>query len=149
VEDIEMAVHWVPYLSIALKAVTPQDLAELEREWGVSLSEEYKALVTAYQGMTPEPGVFDVGRGTNVFNVLLTVKRHEGREAYSVGGVHDALKPLVPRGVFPFAGTPTGEYICFDYRSRPSSPQIVFVTVEAFIYQVAEGLTDFLNKLHN
>ncbi len=54
-----------------------------------------------------------------------------------------------PREIFPFAGTPTGEHICFDYRARPSSPQIVFVTVEAFIYPVAESLTDFLNKLHN
>jgi hypothetical protein len=72
-----MAVRWEPYLNIELQPVTPDDLAQLEQEWGVKLPEEYKTLVTAYQGMAPMPDVFNVGkRSTNVFNVLLTIKRH-------------------------------------------------------------------------
>ena len=87
-----MTVHWGPYLGIPLQPVAPQELEQIERNWGVTLPEEYKALVFAYQGMAPEPAVFDVGRGTNVFNVLLTVKSHEGRETYSVARAYEVLK---------------------------------------------------------
>jgi hypothetical protein len=76
-----MTVRWKSYLRIDLQPVTPQDLAQLEREWVVRLPEEYKALVISYQGMTPEPCVFDVGRGASVFNVLLTIRMYEGGRA--------------------------------------------------------------------
>jgi cell wall assembly regulator SMI1 len=145
-----MTVQWEPYLSTMLHPVTPDDLAQLEQAWGVVLPEDYKALVTAYQGMAPVPDVFDVGqRSANVFNVLLTIKPHEGRESYSALRVYDILKPHLPAGIFPFAKTPSGEFVCFDYRTRPQQPQIVFVTVEMFIYPIADSLTDLLRKLHD
>ena len=145
-----MTVRWEPYLDIELQPVTPGDLAQLEQEWGVKLPEEYKSLVTAYQGMAPTPDVFNVGnRSTNILNVLLTIQRHEEREGYSVRRVYEVLKPHLPAGIFPFAKTPTGEFICFDYRARPQRPQIVFVTVEMFIYPIADSLTDLLNRLHD
>lgn len=144
-----MTVRWEPYLRVDLQPVIHSDLTQLEYEWSVRLPEEYKALVSAYQGMAPEPAVFDVGRGNNVFNVLLTIKSHEGRESYSVGRAHEVLKPLVPVGVLPFALTSGGEFICFDYRTHPSQPQIVLVTVETFIYPVGDSLTDFLSRLHD
>jgi hypothetical protein len=143
-----MAVSWKPYLRIDLQPVTSHDLALLEQDWGVKLPEDYKTLVTAYQGMTPEPCVFNVGRGTSVFNVLLTIKKHIGREGYSAQRIHEVLKPHVPKGIFPFAETPGGESICFDYRTGSTQPKIVLVTVETFIYPIANSLTDLLNKLH-
>jgi cell wall assembly regulator SMI1 len=144
-----MNVQWEPYLSTTLHPVTPHALAQLEQTWGVVLPEDYKALVTAYQGMAPVPEVFDVGqRSANVFNVLLTIKPHEGNESYSVERTYEVLKPHVPAGIFPFARTPTGEFICFDYRARPLQPQVVFVTVETNIHLIAENLTDLLNQLH-
>ncbi len=145
-----MAVHWEPHLNIELDPVTPDDLAQLEQDWGVKLPEEYKVLVTAYQSMAPIPDVFNVGpRSTNVFNVLLTIKPHEGHEGYSVRRIHEVLKPHIPKGIFPFAETPGGESICFDYRANPVQPKIVLVTVETFIYPIADSLTDFLDKLHD
>lgn len=145
-----MTVQWEPYLDIELQPVTPDDLAQLEQEWGVKLPEEYKTLVAAYQGMAPLPGVFSVGpKSTGVFNVLLTIKCHEGREGYCVRRVHEVLKPYMPKGIFPFAETPGGESICFDYRANPAQPKIVLLTVETFIYPIADSLADFLNKLHD
>ncbi|MBN1206992.1 MAG: SMI1/KNR4 family protein [Myxococcaceae bacterium] len=144
-----MTVRWEPYLGITLQPVTPRDLSQLEEEWGVSLPEDYKSLVTAHQGMTPEPCVFDVGKGASVFNVLLTIKPQEGREVYSVRRIHEVLKPLVPEGIFPFAETPGGESICFDYRTRPKDPPIVLVTVETFIYPIADTFKAFMDKLHD
>jgi hypothetical protein len=129
--------------------VSTRDLTQLEHEWGVRLPEEYKALVSAYQGMSPEPAVFDVGRGNNVFTVLLTIKEHEGRESYSVTSAYEVLKPLVPEGIFPFASTAGGEFLCFDYRNCSEQPQIVFITVETFIYPVADSLTSLLEQLHD
>lgn len=144
-----MDVHWEPCLNISLQPVTASDLAQLEHDWGVKLPEEYKSLVSAYQGMTPEPAVFNVGRGTDVFNVLLTLKSYKGRESYSVERAYELLKPLVPAGLFPFATTAGGEFLCFDYRTSSDQPQIVFVTVETFIYPIAASLRNFLNQLHN
>jgi cell wall assembly regulator SMI1 len=145
-----MTVRWEPYLDIEFQPVTAGDLAQLEQEWGVKLPEEYKSLVSAYQGMTPTPCVFNVGKsGTSVFNVLLTLKRHEGREGYSVKRIYEVLKPHIPEGIFPFAETPGGESICFDYRNGASEPKIVLVTVEMFIYPIVDSLTDLLNRLHD
>jgi hypothetical protein len=114
----------------------------------VRLPDEYKTLVSAYQGMTPEPSVFDVGKGTNVFSVLLTIKIHEGRESYSVERAYEVLKPHLPAGLFPFATTSGGEFICFDYRTNSKQPGIAFITVETFIYPIANNLTSFLRQLH-
>lgn len=144
-----MTVQWMPYLNIDPQPVTHQELEQLEQEWGIRLPAEYKALVTSYQGMTPEPSVFDVGRGTSVFNVLLTIRQYENREGYSVRRIHEVLEPHLPKGIFPFAETPGGESICFDYRSGSAQPKVVLVTVETFIYPLADSLTDFLNKLHD
>jgi len=143
-----MTIRWKPYLGIDLQPVGEADLTQLERDWGVSLPDEYKTLVTAYQGMTPEPAVFDVGKGNNVFNVLLTIKSHKGRESYSIERVHEVLKPHVPAGLFPFAMTSGGEFICFDYRATSKQPRLAFITVETFIYPVADSLMSFLHQLH-
>lgn len=62
---------------------------------------------------------------------------------------YEVLKPHIPKGIFPFAETPGGESICFDYRSSTTQPKIVLVTVETFIYPISDNLTDFLNGLHD
>ena len=143
-----MSIKWEPYLDTSLPQATSHDLSQLEREWGVELPIEYKALVTAYQGMGPLPDGFDVGRGDNVFNVLLTVTSDKEHESYSVRRAYEVLKPLVPAGIFPFADTPGGEFICFDYRNHPLPPKIVLVTVQASIHSIADNLSAFLNSLH-
>ncbi|MDC0712986.1 SMI1/KNR4 family protein [Stigmatella sp. ncwal1] len=145
-----MTVFWEPYLSLALQPVSAADLAQLEQEWGVALPGEYKDLVTACQGMAPTPDIFNVGKkSTNVFNVLLTIKRHEGYESYSIPRAYEVLRPHVPPGVFPFAKTPSGEFICFDYRDRPTDPQVVLVSVEMAVYPISNDFGSFLNGLHH
>ncbi|AKJ02779.1 Hypothetical protein AA314_04405 [Archangium gephyra] len=59
------------------------------------------------------------------------------------------MKPHTPLGVYPFALTGSGEYICFDYRDTPSQPGIVLITVEMDIYPVANSFSEFLEKLHD
>jgi cell wall assembly regulator SMI1 len=144
-----MAVRWLKYLWDEPRLATPQEFEQLEHRWGVSLPEEYKRVAAAHQGMTPEPGVFDVGRGTNVISLLLTVSGETSQDDYSALGAFEVLKPHVPEGLYPFAETPGGEYVCFDYRESQRRPRVVLITVEMDIHPIASSFSEFLSALHS
>jgi cell wall assembly regulator SMI1 len=144
-----MPVRRVNYLWDEPHPANAQDFEQLEFRWGVRLPDDYKSIAAFHQGMSPEPSVFNVGRGANMFNVLLTVSPNAEREEYSAMSTFELLKPHLPNGIYPFAGTPGGDYVCFDYRASPEQPKIVFVTVEADIHPLADGFTEFLGKLHD
>jgi hypothetical protein len=63
------------------------------------------------------------------------------------------VKPDVPNGIYPFAVTGSGDYICFDYRSSPHEPKVVFYfsedAGEEAIHPLAESFSDLLTKLHD
>ncbi|HYO52777.1 SMI1/KNR4 family protein [Archangium sp.] len=144
-----MNVRWVNYIWDKPRPTAPHELEQLEHEWAVRLPEEYKRVVAMYQGMRPEPSVFNIGRSENVFNALLTAVEDPNRKAYSALYVFNILKSHIPAGIFPFANTPGGEYLCLDYRNAPGQPRIVLVTVEMDIYPIADCVSEFLLKLHD
>ncbi len=144
-----MNVCWMNYIWDEPRPAAPHELEQLEREWAVQLPEEYKKVVAMYQGMRPEPGVFNIGRSENVFNALLTIIEDPNRKAYSALYAFNILKPHIPAGIFPFANTPGGEYLCLDYRNSPGQPRIVLVTVETDIYPVVDSFSELLDKLHD
>jgi cell wall assembly regulator SMI1 len=144
-----MTVRWLGHLWQEPHPATPDEIGALEREWGVRFPDEYKKIVSNHQGMTPEAPVFDVDQGTDVFNTLLTLHEDESWQAYSMRGASEALEPHVPTGIFPFADTPGGQYICFDYRNTPAQPKIVLVTVEMDVYPIANSFSELLEKLHD
>ena len=99
--------------------------------------------------MSPEPNVFDIGAGANVFNNLLTLTSGEREKAYAISTAYRLIKPHVPAGIFPFGTTPGGEYLCFDYRDAPpGQPKVVLVTIEMEIYLLANSFCAFLEGLH-
>lgn len=142
-----MNIRWRPYVWKEVHPVAPGEIQQLEASWGVRLPEDYKELVSAHQGMTPDPGSFKVGRGSNAFNVLLTITRDEKSVSYSAQHVYDVIRPHVPAGIHPFGETPGGEQLCFDYREGAEQPRVVLVTVEMFIYPVANSFREFLAGL--
>lgn len=144
-----MSVSWEPYVRPCPTEVTPGALRHLESQWGVTLPEDYKRLVSKHQGMTPTPSTFNIGRGQNTFSVLLTVTRDERWDEYSLGGTHESLSRYVPAGIYPFGLTPGGESLCFDYRRASAQPRVVLVTVEGEVHPVAEKFEDFLAGLHD
>jgi len=144
-----MALRWKPYCWKEPRPVAPQEIERLERQWGVKLPEEYKHVASAYQGMTPEPCAFDVGDGNDVFNALLPIIGDEEARVCSVREAHETLEPHLPAGIHPFANTPGGEFICFDYRDSPEQPKVVHVSVELSITPVAESFRDFLESLYD
>jgi hypothetical protein len=141
-------VRWVPYLKKQPRPVDPRDLEQLEQQWGIKLPEQYKQIASTYQGMAPEPGIFKVGRGDDVFCVLLTIPVVEEREYYSVSKSYEALRPHIPEGLYPFGLTSGGEHICFDYRDSPPQPRVVLLTVEMNALPVASSFQEFLEGLH-
>ncbi len=143
-----MTVRWKCYLWDEPRPAEPREVEFLERRWGIQLPEDYRRLIVVHQGMVPEPCVFNVGQGRDVMGPLLTLKVEPDREYYSAIQAHTLLAPLVPPGIYPFATTPGGEYLCFDYRQPPASPRIVLVTEEASIHPLANSLREFLDGLH-
>ncbi|MGZ3457052.1 MAG: SMI1/KNR4 family protein [Archangium sp.] len=144
-----MTLQWIPYLWDELRPATHQEIEQLEHRLGVVLPKAYKETVARYQGMTPHPAVFNVGKGNSVVSVLLTVVEDEKWKAYSVVRAYKVVEPHVPKGIYPFAETPGGEYLCFDYRTSLDQPKVVFVTVEMFVYPVADSFTEFTALLHD
>ena len=142
-----MTVQWQPYLWKQPRPASAQEIEQLEQQWGVTLPEAYKQTVSLHQGMTPEPYVFLVGQVRDAFNTLLTVSTFPDTVPYSIARVHSILEPLLPTGIFPFANTPGGEYLCFDYRGSPSEPAVVLVTVEGSIEPVAGSFSEFMSGL--
>jgi cell wall assembly regulator SMI1 len=148
-----MAVTWERYVWDLPRPAANHEVESLEREWGVKLPADYKTVAMEHQGMTPIPYVIDVGTGDAVVCELLTLSRDEKRPNHSMSHTYRLIKPLVPAGIYPFAGTGNGDFICFDYRASPESPSVVFyfaeLTGEEAVYPIAESFTDFLSRLHD
>jgi hypothetical protein len=144
-----MKLQWEPYLWTEPHPVDSRALDQLEQQWKVKLPALYRKLVSTYQGMGPEPCAFDVGTGNDAFSVLLIVSADREKEAYSVSKAHRVLEPHVPAGLYPFALTPGGEHLCFDYRESSEQPRIILATVEMDIYPIANSFSEFLEKLHD
>jgi hypothetical protein len=95
----------------------------LEREWRIKFPDDYKRVVMEHQGMTPTPYVIDIGRSNNAICELMTVSVDEQQRSYAMCHVYPLIKNLVPAGIYPFAGTGTGDYFCFDYRASATAPR--------------------------
>jgi cell wall assembly regulator SMI1 len=147
-----MAVTWEKYVWDSPRPVTLHEIETLEQEWGVTFPDDYKRAVMDYQGMTPVPFVIDIGSSDNVICELLTVSVDEQQPSSALSHVYRLIKHLVPAGIYPFAATGTGDYICFDYRASAGAPKVVFYFTDALgeeaLYPVADSFTDFLSKLH-
>lgn len=67
--------------------------------------------------------------------------------------VYWSIQPHVPQGIYPFAATGAGDFICFDYRRSQTAPSVVFYFAEdegeEAIYPIAGSFTEFLSKLHD
>jgi cell wall assembly regulator SMI1 len=125
----------------------------LERELGIQLPEDYKKIAMAHQGMAPVPEVVDVGSGNTVVCELLTITNDPEFSAYSMARVYGHLKSYLPAGIYPFASTGAGDFICFDYRNSAVAPKVVFYFTEeagqSAFHPIADSFTEFLARLHD
>lgn len=148
-----MSVTWKNYIWAEPRPATPDEITSLEEFWGVTLPYDYKQVISMHQGMSPHPNAFTIGRGENVIAALLIISQDKQQRAYSITDTYSQVKPHVPDGIYPFAVTGTGDYICFDYRGSPHAPKIVFYfsesASEAALYPLAQSFSDLLARLHD
>ncbi|HYO57894.1 SMI1/KNR4 family protein [Archangium sp.] len=142
-------VQWKPYVWDEPRPAPPDELDLLEKQWSVRLPEEYKKLVLTHQGMTPTPGIFNVGKIEDAMSVLLTIITDPKHKSYAISDSYSILKLHIPAKIYPFAMTPGCGHLCFDYRSSMDQPKIVLVTEEMYVYPVADSFTAFMNSLHD
>ena len=144
-----MSVRWRNYVWKEPHPVDPASLEKIETNWGVELPLEYKQIAPLHHGMMPQPSVFEIGQGGNVFTCLLTLSSGEHEWVYSITAAYRLTRQYVPAGIFPFGTTPGGEYLCFDYRDTPpGQPRVVLVTTEMEIHEIANSFREFLEVLH-
>jgi hypothetical protein len=141
-------VRWLPYVWKQSRPADPREVEQIEEQWHIKLPEQYKQIVSVHQGMTPEPSVFKVGRGGDVFCVLLTLSVDKDNEYYSVHKTYELLKPHMPEGLYPFGTTSGGENLCFDYRDSTPQPRVVLLTVEMNALPVASSFEELLEGLY-
>ncbi|HSP79832.1 MAG TPA: SMI1/KNR4 family protein [Myxococcaceae bacterium] len=145
-----MSVRWKKYLWDEPRPATPRDIARIEQAWGVALPEAYKQVIATHQGMVPVPSTFRVGSVSDSMGPLLTLGPDpRWGSAYCALDIHEQFKSFLPEGVYPFATTPGGEYLCFDYRDAAGEPRIVFMTVEARLLPVADDFARLLQTLYD
>jgi cell wall assembly regulator SMI1 len=119
-----MAIVWEPYLDIAPNA-SEEDIAQVEQVFGVRFPADYRAALREHQGQGPAPSAFNVGRGNDVFMVLLPATRRAGDNQYHLLEDYETMRDYIPEGVVPIAETPGGNRICLDYRADADAPTIV------------------------
>ena len=119
-------------------------ITEFEKELNIQFPPEYKKIVSQYDGGTPVPQFFSTADNTEkVFNYL--IKASQIQEMFrSLCREFNSDLLLVP-----FADDPAGNFICFDFTTNKSNPQVVFFDLD--VGQSAVVTSDFnafLNEIH-
>lgn len=142
------------FCMIRWKYTNPIDISYIrktEELLGIRFPEDYVQCVLENNGGTPKPQEFDVEgrRFPAVFEHLLD--HDPNSKSYIVEFCPDYIDHL-PDGIYPFAGDPFGNFICFDYRSDKDNPSIVFWDHEKpdnkNVFPVCRTFTELLNKLY-
>lgn len=127
------------------------DFAGLEQALGVIFPADYKQCVAQYNGGRPTLNRFDSTTHREIMmKALLSI--HPADKG-NVLDVFNWIRDRLPGEVIPFANTPSGDYVCFDYRG--SAIQVVFwdherasQDPEAALSFVAPTFTDLLCQLY-
>jgi len=96
----------------------------VEKRLGIVFPEEFKSLVLLFNHGTAVPASFDTEhlRGKSFGEILNFNLDSE----WNILSEYELIKDKLPLQVFPFAGDPGGNYLCFDYRGIDERPTIVF-----------------------
>lgn len=135
--------------------VTEEMLAAVEKRLGVMFPVEYRQLVTQCQSGAPERSHFYYddprhGRSGGGLGVMLMID-----PAYD-DSILRTLEMLahddqMPEGVIPFAEDGGGDMMCFDFRTRPDAPSVVYWAhernKEESVFPLADSFMDFLAML--
>jgi len=147
-----MVIEWDNYLWNKECVASEKEVQQTEFELKVKLPSDFLLVACKNQGKSPEPSVFNVGKGDDVFNNLLHFKTEGPHKEYGILATKKSLANFLSNDLIPIAGTPGGNYICFQY-SEKCEPCVVHVNHEfnitdpRCVTKLSNNFTDFLNGL--
>lgn len=142
----------VTWIGVNKKEITDKNIQEVEKYFNIKFPMDFIKCVKKYDGGYPRPKIFDIpGQDENVFSKLLTFDL-ESRN--SIIKVYEDIKDRLPSNIHPFGKDSFGNHLCFDYRSNPESPIIVFWDheeegIEESIYPVCSTFQQLLDSLRD
>jgi len=118
-----MSFQWLHRIIENPPRVSDEAFANVEREFGVSFPDDYKAIVRQYQGAIPLPNGIEHPDASTAVEYLY----HFEEQPYtqSIIGAYYPIGHALPTGVIPFAAGLGGDYFCFDFRADPDKPTVV------------------------
>ena len=152
---MEKKIEWEEYLAEdqPFPLPTDADVAALERYLGRVLPDDYKDVLKAHQGQTPEPGGIPIGKGGSVFGCLFHAFLSGSDMSYSVAANTKRMEKWGFKNYVAFTDDTGNSHFCFDYNASPTNPPIVFidgdfeVTDPRSIIPIANSFTELLNML--
>ncbi|MDW4511787.1 SMI1/KNR4 family protein [Priestia megaterium] len=144
----------IEWLFCSEQEATLKEVVEVEKKFGVKFPMDYIDCILENHEGYPSRNAFDYGKVKGAaFNHLLSFNQQE--IDYLVQ-VRENIKDRLVDGVYPFADTPGGDYLCFDYRTNEANPCIVYwdhelahEDPEKGLFFVANTFTELLSKLYN
>lgn len=114
---------------------------EIEKKYGIKISEELRALILMANAATPSKYNFMLGTTEKVVGAILSFNEEET----NTDTVYTALSTMEDKSLVPFAIDPFGNYICYSNNDN----KVVFWDHEtSWISSTEKGLTEFLDSLY-
>jgi hypothetical protein len=135
-------------------ALPERMLRGAELLFGVTFPSDYQECVRVNHGGHPDPRGFTV-RGAihswrSCLAVLLSLDWRRPDDVWSVLA-NLTLDGQLPDGLFPIAEDGGGDFLCLDFRGRPSPPTIVYWSHEVGgdegVVHVADNFTELLSLI--
>ena len=124
-----------------IDVVNQNVFSEIEKNYGITISEELRALILMANAATPSKYNFMLGTTEKVVGAILTFNKGET----DTDTVYSALSAIEDRSLVPFAIDPFGNYICYSN----NDDEVVFWDHETSgVSPTGKGLSAFLNSLY-
>ena len=124
-----------------IDVVNQNVFSEIEENYGITISEELRALILMANAATPSKYNFMLGTTEKVVGAILSFNKGET----DTDTVYSALSAIEDRSLVPFAIDPFGNYICYSN----NDDEVVFWDHETSgVSPTGKGLSAFLNSLY-
>lgn len=130
--------------SFAKTPLTIRDISQVEEKLGVTLPSYYKKVLYQHHGARPNKRKFTTETGKErVLKTFLPID-----EQYKVNSINVMQWLQLPDTYFPFANTPSGDYLCLEY-NKESEPSVVLYhhEIDGFEF-ISHDFQTFLENLH-
>lgn len=124
-----------------IDVVNQNVFSEIEKNYGITISEELRALILTANAATPSKYNFMLGTTEKVVGAILSFNKEET----DTDTIYSALSAIEDRSLVPFAIDPFGNYICYSN----NDDKVVFWDHETSgIISTGKGLSAFLDSLY-